>query len=400
MGRYNTCRKFKEIFKIKNLGHPRFFYGERGYKMKKVIHYCKKDAVLSISFLLCLFSAFIVPPSKSYIEYIDFHTLILLFCLMLIVEGLREQYFFSYVADIILKRIHSTKGLVFSLVGLCFFSSMLITNDVALITFVPFGMMLLSAAGMQTKIPFTVVLMSIAANLGSMFTPIGNPQNLYLFSLSGMKITSFFALMFPYTAASFILLAVAVVIFYKNKEIKVTQQEEKKLEYKKISIYVLLFILCLFCVSSLLSDYILLLFVVIGILLMDTSLFKKVDYSLLFTFLFFFIFIGNINTLEELHHMLSQWVLHHEKMFAILCSQIISNVPAAMLLSSYTEDYAQLIIGTNLGGLGTLIASMASLISYKQIAVQYPQQKKYYFVIFTLANLIFLCILWGLSILL
>lgn len=152
--------------------------------MKKIIGFCKKDIVLSISFILCFLSCFMVPPSKAYIGYIDFHTLILLFCLMLIVEGLREQYFFSYVADILLKKIHSAKGLVFSLVFLCFISSMFITNDVALITFVPFGILLLNAAGMDSKICLTVVFMSIAANLGSMFTPIGNPQNLYLFSLS------------------------------------------------------------------------------------------------------------------------------------------------------------------------------------------------------------------------
>ena len=348
--------------------------------MKKIIGFCKKDIVLSISFILCFLSFFMVPPSKAYIGYIDFHTLILLFCLMLIVEGLREQYFFSYVADILLKKIHSAKGLVFSLVFLCFISSMFITNDVALITFVPFGILLLNAAGMDSKICLTVVFMSIAANLGSMFTPIGNPQNLYL-----------------YTLISAILFILFIVVFYKNKEIKVSVYQDKKLKYKNISIYILLFILCLLCVGNILSDWILVCIVAATILLLDISLFSKVDYSLLLIFLFFFIFIGNINTLEGLHEILSQWLLHHEKIFAIICSQFISNVPCAMLLSAYTENYAQLIIGTNLGGLGTLIASMASLISYKQIAVQYPKQKKKYLLIFTAWNLLFLILLVGVS---
>lgn len=365
--------------------------------MKKIIGFCKKDIVLSISFILCFLSCFMVPPSKAYIGYIDFHTLILLFCLMLIVEGLREQYFFSYVADILLKKIHSAKGLVFSLVFLCFISSMFITNDVALITFVPFGILLLNAAGMDSKICLTVVFMSIAANLGSMFTPIGNPQNLYLFSLSQMKLTEFLSLMFPYTLISAVLFILFIVVFYKNKEIKVSVYQDKKLKYKNISIYILLFILCLLCVGNILSDWILVCIVVAVILLLDVSLFSKVDYSLLLIFLFFFIFIGNINTLEELHEILSQWLLHHEKIFAIICSQFISNVPCAMLLSAYTENYAQLIIGTNLGGLGTLIASMASLISYKQIAVQYPKQKKKHLLIFTAWNLLFLILLLGVS---
>ena len=224
--------------------------------MKKIIGFCKKDIVLSISFILCFLSCFMVPPSKAYIGYIDFHTLILLFCLMLIVEGLREQYFFSYVADILLKKIHSAKGLVFSLVFLCFISSMFITNDVALITFVPFGILLLNAAGMDSKICLTVVFMSIAANLGSMFTPIGNPQNLYLFSLSQMKLTEFLSLMFPYTLISAILFILFIVVFYKNKEIKVSVYQDKKLKYKNISIYILLFILCLLCVGNILSDWI------------------------------------------------------------------------------------------------------------------------------------------------
>lgn len=365
--------------------------------LSKIIRFFKKDVVLSISLLLAAASCFVVPPNAGYVDYIDFHTLILLFCLMLIVEGLREQGFFQYAGNLVLKKVGTEQGVVFTLVFLCFISSMFITNDVALITFVPFGLMVLEMTGLTSKVGYTVVLMTIAANLGSMFTPIGNPQNLYLFSLSGMGIGEFLALMFPYTAASAVLLTGCILLGCRRGRLSVAVEPPEKLRTKPVAFYTVLFLLCILAVAGIVPHLALFVVVTVAMLAADRALFTRVDYSLLLTFTFFFIFIGNMNHVESLRTLIAGLLSGHEKAVSIISSQVISNVPAAMLLSGYTDNVRQLIVGTNLGGLGTLIASMASLISYKQIAGRYAQLKKQYIGTFTVFNVAFLAVLWLIS---
>lgn len=361
--------------------------------LKKIAYLFKSDVVMFVSMCLAIVSCIIVPPSAQYLQYIDFHTLILLFCLMLIVEGLREQGFFQAVGNWIFTRIKTTKGLVFSLVFLCFFSSMLITNDVTLITFIPFGILILEMAGLTPKLCLTVTLMTIAANLGSMFTPIGNPQNLYLFSISHLDLPGFFMLMLPFTAVSAVLLGVFILFGYRQSALEIHIGGSERLDKRSVCFYGVLFVLCVLAVAGVVPAYLLLPAVVLCVFCKKKTLFKKIDYSLLLTFSFFFIFVGNINQMENLRAWISGIVQHHERMVSVGISQVISNVPAAMLLSGYTENINELIIGTNLGGLGTLIASMASLISYKHVANRYPEFKKKYLLLFTLCNLVFLVFL-------
>lgn len=361
--------------------------------IQKITNFLKKDIVLSISMCLAIFSCFVSPPGPDYLKYIDFHTLILLFCLMLVIEGLNEESFFQYTGNRILSVVSTTKGLVFSLVFFCFISSMIITNDVALITFVPFGLMLLGASGMQASVCLTVTLMTVAANLGSMFTPIGNPQNLYLFSLSGMDLKSFFSLMLPYTLAAAGLLILFVFLGFRQTKTKLKLKTTGTIDFHKIPLYLFLFALCILTVAKLIPHIILLAVTCCCIFYKKRNLFRRIDYTLLLTFIFFFIFVGNLKHLEWLHQALLNILAGHERMFSIAASQIISNVPAAMLLSGYTDQIQELIIGTNIGGLGTLIASMASLISYRQIAARYPKQKKQYLLTFTIVNVIFLGVL-------
>ena len=362
--------------------------------IKKLAVLFKNDIVLLISFCLALLSCLITPPGPEYLGYLDFHTLILLFCLMLIVEGLREANFFPYIGNLLLSRTSSKRGLSLVLVFLCFVSSMFITNDVALITFVPFGILILEMAGMESRICYLIVLMTIAANLGSMFTPVGNPQNLYLYSLTGLKLHEFLLLMLPFTALSAALLVLFALLGTERGSIRI-QMENTSLTKKGTLLFLgLLFLFCMLSVAGILSDWILLILIVIPLLIHQRTLFTRVDYSLLLTFIFFFIFVGNIDHFEQLRVFISSVLAHHERIISILASQVISNVPAAMLLSNYTAEVQELIIGTNLGGLGTLIASMASLISYRQISARYPRQKGKYFVIFTICNVIFLLILY------
>lgn len=362
--------------------------------IKRITSNAKEDGVLTLSFLLAIGTMFIIPPNFNYFSYIDFHTLILLFCLMLIVEGIRQQQFFDYLGNYLITQTKNTRGIILILVFLTFISSMLITNDVALIIFVPFGLLIVERIGMRTLIPLVITLMTIAGNLGSMFTPIGNPQNLYLFAQSHLQLFEFLRLMLPYTLAAAILLVVLIYGRIKNNTIDLANTEEIMLKRKQLIFYFGLFLICLLAVSGIIPHYVVLVLVSVSILGNDRRLFKQIDYSLLFTFVFLFIFIGNIKQVDVVRAFFEKSVAHHEVSASIFASQLISNVPAALLLSSYTENIKGLIIGTNLGGLGTLIASMASLISYKLVIKQYPEWRKKYLFVFAFYNIVFLIFLW------
>jgi len=363
---------------------------------KKIISFLKKEIVLTISGILALISCFFVLPDNKYIDYIDFHTLLILFCLMAVMEGLKDIGLFQRIGETLLKKFHSERGIATILVFLCFISSMFITNDVALITFVPLALLIITMAKLEEALCMIITLMTIAANLGSMLTPIGNPQNLYLYSTSGMSLITFLKLMLPYTLVAAILLFVCIFARYRSKDISfILPAGQYKLSTKRIAYYLILFVLCLLSVAKILPISILFVIVFVAVFADKRELLKKIDYSLLATFIFFFIFIGNMGRLEAFRDFLSSILKGNEMLVAILSSQIISNVPAALLLSGFTDKWQALIIGTNLGGLGTLIASMASLISYKQLAANYPGKKGKYMVSFTIWNIIFLVILLG-----
>lgn len=360
----------------------------------KIVNFVKQEMILLIAAVLAVISCFLVPPDAAYAGYVDTRTLILLFCLMLVMAGLKHLGVFQFIGGRLLSMVKSERGLALILIFLCFFSSMLITNDVALITFVPFGILILNMAQRPVLINRTVVLMTIAANLGSMLTPIGNPQNLYLYSVSGMSLSDFLLLMLPYTAASALILLAAVFLLFKSSELSVHVADITAPDIRWLMFYILLFVVCLLGVADILLPWILLVLLVTANLFTKPKLFKQVDYSLLLTFTAFFVFIGNMGRYPVFHDFIAGIVTGHEQTTAILSSQVISNVPAALLLSGFTDNIRELIIGTNLGGLGTLIASMASLISYKQIS-----DKGSYMGTFTLWNIIFLALLWGLSLL-
>ncbi|MBQ2804048.1 MAG: citrate transporter [Lachnospiraceae bacterium] len=373
--------------------------------MSKLKEWFQKETVLCIALLLAVISSFVVFPDREYLTYIDFHTLAILFCLMCVMAGLQKLGVFSLIARKLLGTIKSSSQLEEILIFLCFFFSMLITNDVALITFVPFTFTVLELLGEEKQrrmaIPI-VVLQTIAANLGSMFTPIGNPQNLYLYGQSGMSLIAFLKLMLPYTLLSFLLLLFACFLLgrkEKSAPLEVAFPEKQSLsgKGKKLVAYFVLFVLCLLTVADLISVWITLGVVLIVQLILDREVLKRVDYSLLLTFVGFFVFIGNMGRVPAFSEVLQRLVKDNEVVTAVLSSQVISNVPAALLLSGFTDNYKELVIGTNLGGLGTLIASMASLISYKYVAKESEKAvigtKGKYLFVFTLANVGFLAVL-------
>ena len=369
----------------------------------RILDFIKKETVLSISFLLAMLSCVFVPPSQNYVDYIDYRVLALLFCLMAVVAGFSSIGVFRILGEKLLKQVSSLRALELTLVLLCFFSSMFITNDVALITFVPFTILILSMADMLESCIFLIVMETIAANLGSMLTPLGNPQNLYLYTVSRMNITEFLGTMLPFSVISLLLLTI-LLFCQKNEPISLNHAARAAHDpsdlnsgtiskQKRFFLYLLLFGMCLLVVLHILSYQILFVLVIAGFLIADRRILLEIDYALLLTFLCFFIFIGNLKSIPQIHTLLSFLLGGHEFIGGILVSEFISNVPAAILLSGFTGNYKSLLLGVNTGGLGTLIASMASLISYKLYVRTAGSQQGKYLLVFTQYNLLFLAVL-------
>ena len=363
---------------------------------KQVINWVKKETVLTIAIILAILSMFFVTPDQQYLKYIDVKTLVILFCFMAVIAGMTQIGVFAWLAGGMLERVKNIRQLLFLLVMLCFFFSMLITNDVALITFVPLTLVILQTQDKKIKekwlVP-TVVLQTVAANMGSMLTPIGNPQNLYLYGQSNMSCLKFMGIMLPYTVLAFLLLIVLIfIISRKSKDVlRVASSDKgKPIEKKKLVLYLALCIPLFLTVLRCLDYRILFVIVLLLVGGFDRKIFARVDYSLLFTFVAFFIFIGNMGRMTAFSSLLSRVIEGREVMTGVFASQIMSNVPAALLLSGFTSDYKALMIGINLGGLGTLIASMASLISYKLVVRENPFIKGKYMVTFTVVNVLFL----------
>ena len=367
---------------------------------EKLIAFFKKETILCISGALAFVSAFIIPPDSKYIEYCDIRVLVLLFCLMAVMGGFQQLGVFDRMANLLLARARKMRQLATTLVMLCFFSAMFVTNDVALITFVPFTIMLLERANLREKmIPF-IVLQTIAANLGSMLTPVGNPQNLFLYTISGMGMGEFFSITLPFVGVSYFFLY--VFCYFQGKTPLVTEKQEPKKHWsghdKAFLIALgLLFILCLLAVFHVASHWAVLIVILVWFLFFQKGILKGLDYNLLLTFVFFFILIGNLGRISAVRETLQNLLLGREVIVSFLASQFISNVPAAVLLSEFTDRYDLLIAGVNIGGLGTLIASMASLISYKYYAVAEGAQKGKYMLQFTWMNILFAVILLALN---
>ena len=333
--------------------------------MKILKNIAKNETVFCVSFLLAVLSAFLVHPDAAYLAYPDYRTLALLFCLMILVAGLQSLGIFMMLGHFLLKKVHSIRGLSMVMVLLCFFSSMVITNDVTLITFVPFTILIFRMGGQVQRVLKLIVLETIAANLGSMATPIGNPQNLYLYSVSGLTTAEFAWATLPYAALSLLLLAAAIFTEREEPLLEVVMKERIEGSISGLLRSTLPFLgllaLCLLVVFRILPYQPVLICVMAVILLLKRNLYLSVDYFLLLTFLCFFIFIGNMKRIPEINTLLVSVVQGRELLTGILTSQIISNVPAAILLSGFSNDFSALLTGVNLGGLGTLIASLASL---------------------------------------
>ena len=362
--------------------------------MKKVLAFLKGEMVLSIALIAALLSMLLVAPDAAYAGYVDWHVLMLLFALMAVVAGLKRCGVMDRITAALMKSAGDTRKLCLALSLACFFSSMLLTNDVALITFVPLTTALLAMK--PSALIFTVSLETIAANLGSMATPIGNPQNLYLYAHYEMPIAQFFGAILPLTVASLVLV-VLVSFLVKKEALSLPDQKETQIGKTALWLHIAQFVVCLLSVLNVLPKWVCFVFVLVSTLVYDRSLLKQVDYALLLTFVCFFVFVGNLGRIEAVSSLLGSLIAGREMEMGILCSQVISNVPAALMLSGFTENAYALMRGVDLGGLGTLVASLASLISFKLYAKAPGAKAGKYLAVFTAMNVIFLAVLYALA---
>lgn len=370
--------------------------------MKAVLAFVRREAVLCIALVCAAASCFFVPPSAEYLSYIDARVLALLFCLIAAVAGLSKAGLMRRLSSALLARAKDGRHLALLLSLSCFFLAMFVTNDVSLITFVPLTVMILQQAGLADLMIPVVTLETIAANLGSALTPVGNPQNLYLYTAYSLSPGVFFSITVPLCAVSlFLLLLFLLTIPRKPFAVSTADaQEYSPLHGRELVLHGVLFVLCLLAVFSVLSWQILLGVVLAALLLFDREIFRRVDYALLLTFVCFFIFSGNLSRIPAVRELLTNLMEKSAFFASLLSSQIISNVPAALLLRPFTDNAAAMILGTDVGGLGTLVASLASLISYKAYLRAKGANGGRYLAYFTVVNLLFLLPLIALSLLL
>ncbi|MBQ7605427.1 MAG: anion permease [Firmicutes bacterium] len=332
--------------------------------MAKVLNAIRHDIILVVAFFAAVISCFFVRPDSAYAGYIDWRTLALLYCLMVVIAGLRRAGAFSSLARTLCKRASTTRQLGFVLVMLCFVSSMLITNDVSLLTFVPFSIMVLSIAGQQKQIIPVIVFQTVAANMGSMLTPVGNPQNLYIYSYYDIPAAEFLRMSFPVWIVSLIITLLLCMLLPKD-EINHEMRGKEPLNHKSLAVYALLFGVCILTVLRVISWPLMLAAVVLVIAVYDRKMLIHADFLLLLTFICFFVFSGNMARIEAVYEVLSTAIKGHELLLGAGLSQVISNVPATLLLAGFTESARELLLGVDIGGLGTPVASLASLISIK-----------------------------------
>jgi len=361
--------------------------------LERIRHFLKQETVLCVAAVCAAATMFLVPPDGAYIGYIDLRVLCLLLCLMAVVAGFQNCGAFRWLAFQLLRRSGNGRMLGVVLVLLPFFSSMLVTNDVALLTFVPFTLLLLERIGCVSSVIPVLVLQTIAANLGSMATPVGNPQNLYLYAAYGLGAGEFFSVTLPLTAISLLCLTAAALPVLPKMLPELKMERENLQQPRKLVVYGVLFALCLLTVFRVLHYGVMTVLVLVVIAVMEPKLLRELDIALLATFVCFFVVSGNLGRVEAVRMFLQALLERSTLLTAAATSQIISNVPAAVLLSEFTNQWRPLLEGVNIGGLGTPIASLASLITLK-LYLRWPQAKAGRFLmVFTLANVIGLVVL-------
>lgn len=354
--------------------------------------FAKKNAVMFVAFIAAVVTAFIVPPDAEYARYFDLKTLTCLFCVLAVVCALKNIRFFFVLARKVVHFFKNARMSVLALVYITFIGSMLIANDMALLTFLPLGYLVLTTTGKEKYMAFTFIMQNIAANLGGMLTPFGNPQNLYLYTKFNIPNAEFIKIMAPPFAVSIALITLCCVLFVKPEPLALAD-EKVALDPLKTAVYLALFALSIAIVFRGIPYWIGLIVIPAALLVFDRKALLAVDYPLLLTFVFFFIFAGNMARIEAVRGFFSSLLDRNTLVFSAASCQCISNVPSAILLSQFTANYPDLLVGVNIGGVGTLIASLASLITFREYVRHNPGKTWSYIAKFSAFNFGFLAVL-------
>ncbi len=359
-------------------------------------HFLRKNAVLCVALVAALITSLIVPPDKAYLDYFDWKTLTCLFCVLAVVCAFKNIRFFYVLARKIVSVFKTARASVLALTYVTFIGSMLIANDMALITFLPLGFLVLSTTGKQKYMAFTFIMQNIAANLGGMLTPFGNPQNLYLYTKFSIPTGEFVATMLPPFLISVALITLCCLFFVKKEALEISD-EKVTLPKARTAIYTVLFALSIIIVFRVIPFWIGLIVIPLALVFLDRKALTDVDYGLLFTFVAFFIFSGNMSRIPAVQNAFETLLNKNPLLVSIGSCQIISNVPSAILLSQFTTDYTPLLLGVNIGGVGTLISSLASLITFREYVSHNPEKAGKYILLFSAFNFGFLFILTGIQ---
>lgn len=360
------------------------------------LSFVKKNVVLCVAIVAATVTSCIVPPDKTYFSYFDWKTLTCLFCVLAVVCAFKNIDFFFVLAKQIVRAFKNTRACVLALAYVTFIGSMLIANDMALLTFLPLGYFVLSSTGKKKYMAFTFIMQNIAANLGGMLTPFGNPQNLYLYTKFNIPTGEFMTVMLPPFLLSVSLITLCCFLFVKKEPLEIAEEKIRLPKWRTI-VYGILFALSIVIVFRVIPFWIGLIVIPVALLFLDRKALKDVDYGLLFTFVAFFIFAGNMSRIPLVEKLLGSLMTKQPLLVSVLSCQVISNVPSAILLSQFTGDYAPLLLGVNIGGVGTLISSLASLITFREYASHDRAGVKKYILLFSAFNFGFLFLLTGIQ---
>ena len=356
----------------------------------------KSRIVLIVALVAAAVTCFFVPPDGGYADYFDLDTLSCLFCTLAVVSALKRRRFFEWLATGIVTAFGNMRRVTFALVFVTYFGSMIMANDMALITFLPLGWLVLSSCGKTRYTAFVFVMQNVAANLGGMLTPFGNPQNLYLYSFFEIDAGEFFAIMAIPFAVAFVLIA-GTCLVVKPEPIRLETHPEPAPPVWRMIVYFVLFALSVMIVFRVFPYYVGLIVVTVALAILEPKCFLRVDYGLLLTFCAFFVFSGNLSRIPAVRDLLASVVAMSPLLVGTATCQVISNVPSAVLLSRFTTDYRHLLIAVNIGGLGTPMSSLASLITLGEYRKREPGKTLRYLGLFSLINFSYLAVLIGSS---
>jgi len=357
-----------------------------------ILEFIRKNTVMVIAFCAAFLTSLIVPVDSEYLGYFDCKTLVCLFCVLAVVCALKNINFFYMLARRIVTLFKNARLSILALVYITFIGSMLIANDMALLTFLPLGYLVLSSTGKEKYMAFTFIMQNIAANLGGMLTPFGNPQNLYIYSAFNIPTVEFMGIMAPPFVLSVVLITACCIVFVKPEPLALSD-EQIKLSPSRTLLYLLLFALSIIIVFRVIPYQIGLVIIPLVLIFADKEALRMVDYPLLLTFVFFFIFAGNMARIDVIRDFFSFLLDKSTLLFSVFSCQVISNVPSAILLSQFTDNYRELLVGVNIGGAGTLIASLASLITFREYVSHNPGKTMKYIAQFSAFNFAFLAVL-------